>query len=188
LRRIIAIFGNYDSEVIRRLFIKISSLLSKNSDDSGKVNPDILGQIQDLLTTLINEAIISELGGKNTCSIILKHCNENSFSPTDSLKFVESLNMSGYNVKGLFVDYVDVMVPSSTNYTSYDDYNAQGIIIQEFRLLSRIMSIPVFSITQNAKSSEHGDLPLSNTMIGDKHNCLPLKVILMYKLREFREV
>ena len=61
------------------------------------------------------------------------------------------------------------MVPSNSKYSNYNDYDAQGAIIQELRLASRVYSLPVISITQNVRSSENAAQDMNNQLIGDSY-------------------
>ena len=61
------------------------------------------------------------------------------------------------------------MVPTNSRYSNYNDYDAQGAIIQELRLASRIYCIPFISITQNNKSSENTSIVMDNSLIGDSY-------------------
>ncbi len=61
------------------------------------------------------------------------------------------------------------MVPTNSRYSNYNDYDAQGAIIQELRLASRVYKMPVISITQNNKASEVPGAEMSNALIGDSY-------------------
>lgn len=165
LRRFLSIFGNVSGDSIKRLFVKCSSLLK--SDLSGNNKNALNAEVSRVLTKLISEAIIKITG--KSCPVIVKHCNENVFSPGDVTKFIDLLRLQGHNVKAAFVDYIDVMVPTNSRYSSYNDYDAQGAIIQELRLASRVYSIPMISITQNNKTSENATIDMSNALIGDSY-------------------
>jgi len=187
-----SIFGNIDTELVRRLFIKISSLFKNQINTDMNNQSSFSAEVSKILTELINDTIIRVTGKR--CRIIIKHCNENTFSPSDATKFIDILKMEGYKVKALFVDYVDVMVPSNSRYSNYNDYDAQGIIIQELRLASRVYSIPVVSITQNTRGSENMSQQMDNSLIGDSYKKVRYsdyvnyeRLILVIICREFRE-
>lgn len=166
LRRFISIFGNYDSKVTKQLFIVASSLFKQIQESYDKTSASSL--ISELLTNVIDNAIIKHISNGN-CKIIIKHCAENSFSPADATKFIDSLKIQGYNTKAMFVDYVDVMRPSSTRYNNYNDYDAHGMIIHELRKISQNYKLPVVSITQNTRESENTAQAMGNNLIGDSY-------------------
>jgi hypothetical protein len=106
LRRFISIFGNFDSNLIRKAWIRSSQLLKEE-----KSNTRIQKKVFNLITELLNESVRKVTEGKVTC--ILKHCNENSFTPADASKFIDTLKMQGYDVCFMAIDYIDVMYKAS---------------------------------------------------------------------------
>ncbi len=159
LRRFISIFGNYDADLVRKAWVKSAALLKENNS-----NDQIDKKVFDLISILLTESI-RKVTGKNV-NVVLKHCNENSFSPADICKFIDTLKLQGFNTRCLFVDYIDVMTTSSPT-NKGDDYTNQGIIVQELRLLSRNYNLVLVTITQNVRSSENFDQAMSNQLIGD---------------------
>jgi len=182
LRRFISIFGNIDTQLVRKLFIKASSLMKLQNYKDINNKESLSNEISKILTELINESIVKTNGGK--CKFVIKHCNENVFSMNDATKFIDMLRLEGYKTKILFIDYVDMMVPSNSKYSDYNDYNAHGSIIHEMRLASRVYSIPVISITQNSKESENFGQQLSNQSIGDSYKKVRYSdYIIMVRMR-----
>ncbi len=106
LRRFISIFGNVSGDLIRRLFIKISSLMKNNNNKDMNNQNSLNSEVSKVLAQLLTQTIIRTTG--QSCQIIIKHCNENMFSPGDATKFIDMLRLEGYNVKMAFIDYVDV--------------------------------------------------------------------------------
>lgn len=159
LRRFISIFGNYDADLVRRAWIKSSTLL-KREDRCDQTDKKVF----DLISTLLTESI-QKITGQHV-NVVLKHCNENSFSSADACKFIDTLKLQGFNTRALFVDYIDVMTPSSPT-SKGDDYTNQGQIVQELRLLARNYNLVLVTITQNVRSSENFDQAMSNQLIGD---------------------
>jgi len=182
LRRFISIFGNYDSVVTKELFIVASKMFKQVEESYDKSSASTV--ISALLTKVINDAIIKHVSDGN-CKIIIKHCAENSFSPADATKFIDALKIQGYNTKGLFVDYVDVMRPSSTRYANnYNDYDAHGMIIHELRKISQNYKLPVVSITQNTREAENTSQAMGNNLIGDSYKKVRFSdYIYMIRLR-----
>jgi hypothetical protein len=62
-----------------------------------------------------------------------------------------------------------VFSPSLSKYTNYDDYNTQGLIVQDFRNIAKNYKIPVISATQNKRESEILTKALSNEQVGDSY-------------------
>lgn len=167
LRRIISVFGGYDTTVVKELFTGLSNYF-QSENDRDKINTGGTNPGTKILSEVLNKALVNVTGGK--VSFIIKHCNENSFSMQDCTRFLDKLKMGGLQVKGLFIDYLDVMKSSASAYDSYkDDYNLHGEILQEMRTASRNYAIPVVTITQNARASENVQQELSNSVIGDSY-------------------
>ena len=61
------------------------------------------------------------------------------------------------------------MKPSSTRYSNYNDYDAQGLIVHELRKIAQNYKIPVMSITQNTREAENVSQALSNSLVGDSY-------------------
>ncbi len=171
IRRVISIFGNYCSITIRDIFIRLSTILKEQKNNkSEKIsnsNNAIIKEIIALIEKLLEDSL-RELSGKNV-KVILKHSDENTFSPQDTVKFMNDRTLVGYKIKGLCIDYIDVMQPTGAEIGKFDDYNGHGAIVQELRYISRTYQIPIITITQNAKTSENPQQALSNTVIGNSY-------------------
>lgn len=152
LRRFISIFGNYDSAVVKNLFIKASSLIKAQNNKDIKDNNPLLEEINKTVTTLIEEAIFA-VTGKRICFTI-KHSHGLPTSASDVMKFMDARHCDGFKTKALFIDYIDCMVPSNSRYTDYNDYNSQGVITQELRGVSAEYGVPVITITQATRQTE----------------------------------
>lgn len=166
-RRILSIFGNYDNVVIKHLFKKSSEIL-QNTEASQVLGKQVIEDVEKLLENITKSSILSVTQGKK--NFIIKHSSENSFSMSDANRFLETLNMSGYRVRGMFIDYIDVMIPSTLKNSKQfvnDEYVTQGLILHEMRTSARNHSIPIITITQNNRTSENVSNELSNNQIGD---------------------
>jgi len=165
LRRIMGIFGQAEQSMLKQLFVKASELLNDSSaSDITKQQNKV--QLNGVLVELLEASVISIT--KGNCRFIIKHCNENSFSMTDATAFISKLSMEGITTKSLFIDYIDVMVPSATTYNG-DEYSSHGQIVQEMRQTSRSLFIPIITITQNSKVAENMSQAMSNALIGDSY-------------------
>ena len=160
-RRFASISGNYNYNSIKSLF-KTSYEIS-NYENAGSYVSNIKNMFKNIIQTSILDAT------DNKVSLIIKHSNENTFSSGDISRFIDQVKVEGINIKAIIVDYIDVMVPIINKFTSGDDYNAQGLIVQEMRNLSRLYQIPVITATQNRRESENVSTAMSNMQIGDSY-------------------
>jgi len=192
MRRFFSIFGNYDTRLIKQLFIETSEI-AKSQNYKDIVLSENFRVINNIFTKVYNESLkcISSNKLKNEqtdkIKIILKHSTENSFTPNDVIKFIDTLQLNNYRVRALFIDYIDVMLPSDRIYSKHDDYNSQGQIVQELRVISRNYKMPVVTITQNSRSSEDFSQSLNNTMLGDSIKKLRYSDYL-YMLRQRKDI
>ena len=99
-----AIFGNYKFNVIQQLFAKAyevtrsQQIMGMSVDNSEQ----LVSSLQKMFKMLLKASMLKVTQGK--CSLILKHCNENTFSPGDLGRFIDRLKVEGYKTKLIFVD------------------------------------------------------------------------------------
>jgi replicative DNA helicase len=176
LRRILSVFGNNDAKIIKRLFVKASEIFKEKTESN-------INELENILSEVITQSIISVTN--QTCSLVIKHCNENTFSVDDLRKLVDKHKMEGYNIKCIAIDYIDCMVSNSLKHSNYNDYDAQGQIVQDLRLTSRVYTVPVITITQNSKLAENFMQPMNNSLIGDSYKKVRFSdTIIMIRQRE----
>jgi replicative DNA helicase len=178
LRRILSVFGNNTARIIQRLFVKSSEVFREGSDSTVR-------ELENILSAVITESIISVTN--KTCTFLVKHCNENTFSVGDLRKLVDKHRLEGYNIKCIAVDYLDCMIDSSNGSKSsnYNDYDAQGQIVQDLRLAARVYTVPVLTITQNSKLSENFMQAMGNGLIGDSYKKVRFSdTVIMVRQRE----
>ncbi len=143
----------------------------------------MISSLQKMFKNLLKSSLLKVTQGK--CSLILKHCNENSFSPGDLGRFIDRLTVEGYRTKMIFVDYLDTMVPTTSVFGNMKEYDTQGAIVQELRNLSRIHAVPIISPTQNQRDSEDVTKIRSNKLIGDSYKKIRYSdFIYMMRMRE----
>ncbi|MEM4385626.1 MAG: DnaB-like helicase C-terminal domain-containing protein [Candidatus Anstonellales archaeon] len=176
LKRLISIFGNIDISYVKELFSRMSSLFSK----FGKATDNSI--IDNFINVIYNKCFHDIESPK----LILKHSTENTFSPMDASKFIEGIKSKGYNPKALFIDYIDVMIPSIGDKV-VNDYQIHGIIVHELRVMSRRYRIPIFTITQNRRSSENVNEILDNSLVGDSYKKVRY-TDYMYMVRQREDV
>lgn len=100
-RRILSIFGNYDVDVIKELFTKTSEIL-QNTSYADILGKEVIGRVTNILNEITESSILSITQGKR--QFIIKHSSENSFSMGDASRFIDTLELSGHKVRGLFID------------------------------------------------------------------------------------
>jgi hypothetical protein len=100
-RRILSIFGNYDTAMVKSLFIKSSEIL-QNANYKDILGQDITDRVSAVLEDITSDSILSITQGKKR--FIIKHSSEGSFSMGDASRFVDSLEMQGLRVRAMFID------------------------------------------------------------------------------------
>ena len=183
-RRFMSVFGHYSPENVKMLFSKgyevtrSQQIMGQSTENDNKISE----QIQTIFNSLLQASIANVTQGK--VSLVIKHCNENTFSYGDLGRFIDRLTVEGFNVKMVFIDYLDAMISSFSN-NNGDEYTKQGAIVQEGRTLSRIHKIPIIIPTQNSKSSENVTTMQSNQQIGDSYKKIRFSdFVYMMRMRE----
>jgi hypothetical protein len=152
LRRVISVFGNYSNKFIKELFNKLSNLEQNKH--------------QEILKILFSSSI-SKVTNDN-CNFIFKHADE-STSMSSIESFINKIkSIYKYNIKAIFIDYIDVMVPNSGKTGIV--YNDQGDIVINMREFVKQNDIPIFTVSQCNRTAENYKLELSNQLIGDSYN------------------
>ncbi len=165
-KRLLSIFGNYDARTIKTLFSQSSELLRNDQISTGMINNSLQEKVSNLFEEITLNSIIDVTRGK--IRFITKYIGENQFSTADACRMLDSLIFQGLKPKALFIDYIDVMVPSSSSGNkNANEYVDQGKIMQELRKASRKYSIPIITITQNTRFSEDGNSELDNSHLAD---------------------
>jgi hypothetical protein len=92
---------------------------------------------------------------------------KNEYSVIDIITTIEQLKTLGYNVRAIFIDYIELM--SSTK--KYEkEYSEQGQIVIDLRNLANTYMIPVIAATQLNRAAEDSSIELTNQVIGDSYN------------------
>lgn len=165
-RRFISTFGNYKYSVIKRMFENFK--YTCHADKSiGSCTSDLAPKMKKMLQNVAKSSMSNVI--KNKVSLIIQHYNENTFSASTLANLIERKKLEGYNIKMVFLDYVDVMVSSMNKYQNNDDYNVQGQIVQELRNVSRNKQVPIITATQNRRESENENITMGNSLIGDSY-------------------
>jgi len=164
-RRFMSIFGNYKHSLLRMVFKQSYEISRANelTDSSSNIGIKVKSMFKNLLDSSVTVLTNGRFG------IVVKHANENTFSPGDLGRFLDRLRVEGWNAKMVFMDYVDCAQPTVQRYSHSNDYDSQGQIVQELRNLSRAHKIPIISATQNSKISENMNMSMDNTQIGDSY-------------------
>lgn len=160
IRRLCSIFGNYEQTIIKNMYLQGYYCMSASQDNN------IKNKFTDIMNNVIQTSIHTKTKGK--VQLIVKHCNENQFSPADLSKFVDTIRVElGVNVKMAIIDYLDVMTPSMND--RVDTYEKQGIITHELRALTRNHKMPILTATQNRRESENMNYKQTNLSVGDSY-------------------
>lgn len=179
-RRFISIFGNYTNNTVKDLY-KQSYLLCKDTEN----DPAVVHKVTLMLENVLQSSIINKTANK--VNLIIYHGEENTFSPNDLSKFIDSQKAEGYNIKSVFLDYIDVMSPTiSTGYKNENEYHAQGQIVHELRTLARRYGMPILTATQNTRLSENATKELTNDLMGDSYKKVRYSDYI-YMMRMYKE-
>jgi hypothetical protein len=84
-------------------------------------NETIITSLQKMFKNLLKASLLKVTQGK--CSLVIKHCNENTFSPGDLGRFIDRLKVEGYKTKLVFVDYIDTMQPTMSAFGNMKEYD-----------------------------------------------------------------
>lgn len=162
-RRFISIFGDYVNEDVVKLYKRCYEVCKEFEGDKA-----VQQKITNLIDGILKKSLVKRTS--DNVSLIIYHGDENTFSPGDLSRFIDTQKRNGYNIKVVFVDYVDVMTPTlSNNLTSSNEYFSQGQIVQELRNTARRYNIPIITATQNSKVGEDETKSLNNMIIGDSY-------------------
>ena len=132
-RRFAAIFGNYKFETLKKLFSKsyemtrATQIMGMSQDGGSK----LVGSLEGIFKNVLKTSIAKVTAGNVT--LILKHCNESTFSPGDLGRFIDRLRVEGYRVKACFIDYINCMIPTTSRFNNskeYDDKNNFSVLYQ----------------------------------------------------------
>ncbi|MFW6219372.1 MAG: DnaB-like helicase C-terminal domain-containing protein [bacterium] len=179
-RRFLSVFGNYEAKTIKNLY-KESYLKCKETEN----DPIVIKKIEEKLTEITIGSIISYT--KSKVNLIIRHAEENTFTPNDLSKMIDGLKAEGINVKTVFLDYIDVMAPTmSSGYKTENEYHAHGQIVHELRTLARRHSLPIITATQNSRASENITKALTNDLIGDSYKKVRYADFI-YMMRMYKE-
>jgi replicative DNA helicase len=167
LNRIYSVFGNYQYKHLVQLQknFKILSEYVKNK------HPEKIGEFNELVKDVyayIKERSIDKVT-KGKVEIFVQDAREkkNEYSVVDIITTIEQLKTLGYNVRAIFIDYVELM--SSTK--KYEkEYSEQGQIVIDLRNLANTYMIPVIAATQLNRAAEDSSIELTNQVIGDSYN------------------
>ena len=167
LNRIYSVFGNYQYKHLTQLqknFKVLSEYIKVN-------RPDLIDDFNALVKDtyeFIKKNSIDEVTNGNV-EIFIQDAREkkNEFSVIDIISTIEQLKVLGYNIKAIFIDYVELM--SSTK--KYEkEYSEQGQIVIDLRNLANTYMIPVIAATQLNRAAENSSVELTNQVIGDSYN------------------
>ena len=168
-RRFASIFGNYRFDTLKKLFAK-SYEMTRATQLAG-IPPDndfkLIYSLEKMFQNILKTSVAKVTAGN--VNLIIKHCNENEFTPGDLGRFIDRLKVEGYNIKMIFLDYIDCMNPTVYRFSNIKEYDTLGQVVQELRALSRIHKVPTISPTQSRKDAERTTTKLGNETTGDSY-------------------
>jgi hypothetical protein len=167
-RRFLGIFGNINPSLSKKLFKHCSAIIQETKDIDIKFK-NVEADIKKLVTKITNNSIHTVTKGR--CRLGLIHSNSLNYTMSDITRVIDRKKAEGYNVKAVFIDYVDMMKISNpvNSKENNDEYVTHGKIVQEMKVVCREYAIPVVSITQNGKAGENPAQNLDNSIIGDSY-------------------
>lgn len=167
-RRFLSIFGNINTKIAKKLFVHCSSIIKESRDIDIKFKT-VEQEINQLLEKITTKTIHTATKGR--CRLGMIYSNESDFSMKDVEMFIDNKKAEGFNVKAVFIDYLDYMVPNNQMVKDKEgsEYSAHGQIVKEMKLTAREYGVPVITVTQNSKASENSMQTLDNSQIGDSY-------------------
>jgi KaiC/GvpD/RAD55 family RecA-like ATPase len=167
LNRIYAVFGNYQYRHLIQLqknFRYISEYLKQNEPD--KID-EFKNFVKNTYAFIKQNSLDKVTQGKVEIFIQDARERKNDYSVIDIITTIEQLKTLGYNIKAVFIDYIELM--SSTK--KYEkEYSEQGQIVIDLRNLANTYMIPVIAATQLNRAAEDLSVELTNQTIGDSYN------------------
>ena len=164
MRRIISIFGSNSSKLVRNISEKASGIYQ---DD--KFDDDYKNKIDYETKFFINETLKNSIKSvtKNNCRVRIISASENSYSMANVEEIYNDYKSKGLNVRGIVIDYLDVMSSSDPAGKGKSTYDVQGDITHQMRLFAKNENVFIVTMTQNNRSSEDREKSLNVTMLGD---------------------
>ena len=164
MRRIISIFGSNSSKLVRNIYEKSSGIFQDDKfDDDYKNKVDYETKI--FVNNTLKDAIKNVT--KNNCRVRIISASENSYSMSNIEEIYNEYKAKGLTVRGIVIDYLDVMSSSDPLGKGKSTYDVQGDITHQMRLFAKNENIFIITMTQNNRSSEDREKLLNVTMLGD---------------------
>jgi len=102
VRRISSIFGNYSHNAIKDLYRESSTRIRQLKKSGSDIRP-LQENVSHIFSNVLDRAIKNTTNAK--LSLVVKYCNENTFSPGDLSKFVDQLKVTdNLNTKMIIMD------------------------------------------------------------------------------------
>lgn len=168
-RRFLSIFGNISTKLAKKLFVHCASIIQESKDIDIKFK-NIEHDINRLFEKITQKAIYNTTKGR--CRLGLIYSNNQDYTMSDVSRFIDKKKTEGLNVKAVFIDYLDYMLPSNATIKDKEgsQYSSHGQIVKEMKLVGREYGIPIITVTQNNRMSENAMQTLDNSVMGDSYN------------------
>jgi len=187
-RRFLSIFGNISTKIAKKLFVHCSSIIQESKDIDIKFK-SIEQNINRLFEKITQKAIYQTTKGR--CRLGLIYSNDQSYTMLDVSRFIDKKKAEGYNVKAVFIDYLDYMLPSNATVKDKEgsQYSSHGAIVKEMKLVSREYGLPIITVTQNNRMAENAMQTLDNSVMGDSYNKVRFaETILMLRQEQTKSI
>jgi hypothetical protein len=144
-RRFLSIFGNISTKLAKKLFVHCASIIQETKDIDIKFK-NTEQEIKQLLSSIIKKTIYTATKGR--CRFALVYSNNQDYTALDISKFIDKQKAEGINVKAVFIDYLDYMLPSNASIKDKEgsQYSAHGQIVKELKLVGREYGIPIVTV------------------------------------------
>lgn len=180
-RRYLSIFGNISTKLAKKLFVHCASIIQETKDIDIKFK-NVEQEIHRLLEKITQKAIYTTTKGR--CRLGLVYSNNQDYTALDISRFIDKKKSEGINVKAVFIDYLDYMLPSNASIKDKEgsQYSSHGQIVKELKLIGREYGLPIVTVTQNNRAAENAMQTLDNSLMGDSYNKVRFsETILMLK-------
>ena len=127
-RRFLSIFGNISTKLAKKLFVHCASIIQESKDIDIKFK-NIEHDINRLFEKITQKAIYNTTKGR--CRLGLIYSNNQDYTMADISRFIDKKKSEGLNVKAVFIDYLDYMLPSNASIKDKEgsQYSSHGQIV-----------------------------------------------------------
>ena len=165
LNRIYSVFGNFQYKHLVKLQKNLRYMKELiNTDDPNEINEfkKFVEQLYDFIKSNSIDRITN-----NKVEIFVQDARDKEYSAVNIVSTIEQLKTLGYNIRVIFLDYIELM-NSTKKYEK--EYSEQGQVVIDLRNIANTYMIPIIAATQLNRSAEDLSSELTNKVIGDSYN------------------